>query len=61
MNNEQEFFTVKEISAKLGLPTQTIYCWIRRNQLNAIKLHSRVLIHRDTFAQMIADAQKGKR
>jgi excisionase family DNA binding protein len=54
---EQEFYSVKETAAVMGCPEQTIYTWVRRKQVSALKMKNRVLIHRTTLNQMIADKQ----
>jgi excisionase family DNA binding protein len=54
---EQEFYSVKETAIILGWPEQTVYTKVRRKQIAAFKMKNRVLIHRTTLNQMIADKQ----
>jgi len=54
---EQEFYSVKETATIMGWPEQTVYTKVRRKQIPAFKMKNRVLIHRTTLNQMIADKQ----
>ena len=55
--NNKEFYTIQQIMSKLQVCDETVYRWIRKGELRAIKVGGLVRVSKASFEEFMRRAE----